>query len=133
MALTVVDAGVVIGVLAGHDAHHPRAKEALAAARDRGDRLVLPASAYAEVLVGPRRAGGEAADVVDRFLDAVPISIAPIDRRAAAHAAELRGRHRSLRLPDALVIAVAIELGADRLVTTDSAWPDVAVRVEVLR
>ena len=132
MALTVVDAGVVIGVLARHDAHHPRAKEALAAARDRGDRLVLPASAYAEVLVGPYRAGGEAHDVVDRFLDAVPISIASIDRRVAAHAAELRARHRSLRLPDALVVAVALELRADRLITTDRGWPDVDLTVEVL-
>jgi len=41
----------------------------------------------------------------------------------AASAAALRARHRTLKLPDALVIATASELDADRLVTTDRRWP----------
>ena len=42
---------------------------------------------------------------------------------AAVTAAALRARHRSLKLPDALVIATAIHLDADHLVTTDRRWP----------
>jgi hypothetical protein len=44
-------------------------------ARDRGDLLVLPASAYAECLVSTHRRGPEAVNVVDRFLDALPARV----------------------------------------------------------
>jgi predicted nucleic acid-binding protein len=37
--------------------------------------------------------------------------------------ATLRARHRSLELPDALVIATAEHSRADRLITTDRKWP----------
>ncbi len=130
MALTVVDAGVIIGLLDGQDAHHVAARAALAAARDRGDDLVLPAAAYAEILVAPNRHGRGAVETVDGFLDALPIRVEPIDRATAARAAELRAAHASVRLPDALVIATALVVGADRLLTTDRRWPDVGVLVE---
>jgi len=58
-------------------------------------------------------------DLVDR----VPIDIAPLDAEIAVAAAALRARHRSLKLPDALVIATAGHLDADHLVTTDRNWP----------
>jgi predicted nucleic acid-binding protein len=35
----------------------------------------------------------------------------------------LRARHARLRLPDALVIATAVERSADELITTDRRWP----------
>jgi predicted nucleic acid-binding protein len=38
-------------------------------------------------------------------------------------AAGMRARHPALKLPDALVIATAASLEADRLVTTDRGWP----------
>ena len=51
----------------------------------------------------------------------------------AAVAAELRSRNGNrLRLPDALVVATAIVLGAGRVVTTDGRWPDLPVRVDVV-
>jgi predicted nucleic acid-binding protein len=40
----------------------------------------------------------------------------------ARRAATMRSRHPSLRLPDALVIATAVELDADHLLTTDQRW-----------
>jgi hypothetical protein len=44
------------------------------------------------------------------------------------------GQHGpSLRLSDALVVAGATVLGADRIITTDARWPTLAVRIEVLR
>jgi predicted nucleic acid-binding protein len=122
MGLTVLDAGVVIGALDASDAHHAAVTDALAGLRSRGDTLVLPASAYAEVLVHPARRGSATVARVDSALDALGIEIAAADRDIARRAALLRGRHDALRLPDALVIATAGALDADELVTTDHRW-----------
>jgi predicted nucleic acid-binding protein len=133
MGLTVLDAGVVIAVLDARDAHHAAARDALREGRDLGDRLVLPASAYAECLVGPARQGSDALEVVDALLDQLPVTVEPATRTVAAEAAGLRAKHgRSLRLPDALVVATARVLGADLLLTTDARWPDVGVPVRVV-
>ena len=133
MALTVLDAGVVIALLERTDAHHGSARRAIEAARTRGDRLVLPAAAYAEVLVNPSRRGVQAIAIVDTFLDAMPIQIEPVSRAIAADAASLRARHRrGLRLPDALVVATAERLGADRLLTTDAHLPPTRIVVDVI-
>ena len=133
MGLTVLDAGIVIAVLDGDDAHHDAARAALTALLERGDRLALPASAYAEVMVGPSRKGGDASATVDAFVDALPAHVEPATREIARSASALRARHgRSLRLPDALVIATAHALGADVVLTTDSGWPDAGVGVAVV-
>ena len=123
MGLTVLDAGVVIGFLDGDDAHHAVAHRALVRAVDGHDRLVLPASAYAETLVGPSRLGPTAVAVVQRFVAHLPVELAPLDATIAEAAATLRATHRSLKLPDALVIATADVLDADLLLTTDRGWP----------
>ena len=122
MGLTVLDAGVVIAGLDADDAHHAAAADALTAARNRGDSFVLPASAYAETLVRPASRGAATVARVDSALDAMAIVVADADRTIARRAATLRARHPSLRLPDALVIATAIELEADHLLTTDQRW-----------
>jgi predicted nucleic acid-binding protein len=122
MGLTVLDAGVVIAGLDAEDAHHAAAADALGAARHRGDSFIVPASAYAEILVRPAAKGPATIARVDAALDALPISIADADREIARRAATLRARHPSLRLPDALVIATATELEADHLLTTDQLW-----------
>ena len=123
MGVTVLDAGVVIGFLDGNDVHHEAAHSALGAALDRHDRMVLPASAFAEVLVGPSRKSVEAVATVRGLVARVPIEIEPLGTEIALAAATLRGHHRSLKLPDALVIATASYLNADHLVTTDRGWP----------
>jgi len=123
MGLTVLDAGVIIGFLDGNDAHHPAARSALSDARRRGDRLVLPASAFAEILVGPSRTGPSEVAVVRRLVERVPIEVESLGAAVAVTAAALRARHPSLKLPDALVIATAAHLKADHLVTTDRHWP----------
>jgi predicted nucleic acid-binding protein len=133
VGLTVLDAGVIIGVLDATDAHHVMARDALAAAVERGDTLVVPASAYAECLVGPARRGESAVQKVNDFLFDVIAEVEPITRQVAAQAAQLRARHGSrLRLPDALVVALAMHLKADRLLTTDRGWPRVGLRVDLV-
>jgi predicted nucleic acid-binding protein len=133
MDLTILDAGVLIAVLNADDAHHDRARQALATLRARGDGLIVPASAYAEILVAPLRQRPEKGDAVDEFIDALPASVEPATRHIARRAAELRARHGPrVRLPDALVVATAIVLGAARVVTTDARWPELGVPVEVV-
>lgn len=132
MALTVLDAGVVIAVLEATDVHHEAARAALAGAAADGDRFVLPVSAYAEVMVGPNRRGSEAVATVDGFVDALPATVEPATRAIAASAAALRSAHPRLRLPDALVVATASSIRADRILTTDAGWPKLGVPVEVV-
>ena len=124
MGLTVLDAGVLIGFLDARDAHHDAAHKELVASRDRGDRLLLPASALAESLVAPSRRGDDAVRRVEAFLERLPVQVVPLDQPIAVAAAALRARHGGrLKLPDALVVATANVVGADVLVTTDRAWP----------
>ncbi len=133
MGLTVLDAGVLIAALDATDAHHAASVAALRAARQAGDGIVLPASAYAEALVGPSRRGAEAVATVDDFVDALPAAVEPVSREVAREAAGLRARHgRSLRLPDALVLATAVVVGADLVLTTDAEWPETGIAAQVV-
>jgi predicted nucleic acid-binding protein len=59
----------------------------------------------------------EVSSVADHFM------CPHLDEEIARQAAMLRARHRSLELPDALVIATAEHSRADRLITTDRKWP----------
>jgi len=133
MGLTVIDAGIVIAALDSSDAHHSASVEALRESRRSGDALVVPASAYAEALVGPSRRGADAVATVDALLDALPAAVEPATREVAREAAALRAKHgRALRLPDALVLATAAVVGADKVLTTDAGWPGSTVRVMVI-
>jgi predicted nucleic acid-binding protein len=123
MGLIHLDAGVIIGFLDARDAHHQTSRAALAAALQHGDHLALAASALAESLVGPARRGEPAVQAIRNLVERLPISIIPLDIEIATTAARLRAVHRSLRLPDALVIATAIEQAAHQLITTDRKWP----------
>ncbi|MFO1541301.1 MAG: PIN domain-containing protein, partial [Chloroflexota bacterium] len=63
----------------------------------------------------------------------LPVHVEPATRAVAAEAAVLRAHHgRALRLPDALVLATARVIDADRVITTDGRWPEVGVNVTVL-
>jgi len=124
MGLTVIDAGVLIGFLDAADGHNEASLQAFGDARDRQDRVVIAASAFAEALVAPSRAGADAVADVRGFVDHFPVEVVPLDEEIAVVAAGLRGQHAGkLKLPDALVVATAMHLGADVVVTTDRGWP----------
>ncbi len=128
MALTVVDASVLIALLDADDNLHPAATAALL--EHAGDDLTIPASAYSEALAGPARAGRIAAAraAVGNLL----LSVAPLSEAIAEEAAVLRARHQCLRLPDALVLATGACLHADSILTGDLRWRDLVSSVEVL-
>ncbi len=123
MGLTHFDAGVIIAFLDRDDVHHVAARSALSTALDDADRLSIAASALAECLVGPARRSTKAVQLVRTVIDRLPVSVVELDEAIATQAAVLRARHRSLELPDALVIATAEHSGANRLITTDRKWP----------
>lgn len=123
MGLTHLDAGVIIAFLDGADAHHNAARSALSTSLDNAERLAIAASALAECLVGPARRSTKAVELVRTVIDRLPVSVVHLDEEIATQAAMLRARHRSLKLPDALVIATAEHSSADRLITTDRKWP----------
>jgi len=129
VAVVVLDASVVIAFLDANDSHHTRAVSALSAAMTSD--VVLPASAYAEVLVEPWRRGADAVAHVRKFVADFGIRIEPLTAEVAERAARLRSRHRGLRLPDALVLAATDILDADVL-TCDRTWTRVSRRAEVI-
>lgn len=105
MAILILDASVVIALLDEHDTLHERSTAALR--RVMSDDLVIPASAYAEVLVGPFRRGAEKVAELEGTMARVPIRVEPVNAGVAREAARLRARHDKLRLADALVLATA--------------------------
>src|SRR5665213_4328672 len=124
MGLTIIDAGVLIGFLDENDVHHDASTREFEYARRRGDELAIPASALAESLVAPARSGEPSLEVVREFIDRLPVFVADLDAEVAIIAAQIRARHgQKLKLPDALVVATAINLEADVLVTSDRGWP----------
>jgi predicted nucleic acid-binding protein len=130
VAIVVLDASVVIAFLDGSDSHHEAAVVALT--RAEAENLVLPASAYAEMLVGPARRGSAALTAARQFVLDLALRIEPTTDRVAERAAILRAFHHSLRLPDALVLATADMLDASRVLTADRSWSRISRRVRVI-
>lgn len=126
--MIVLDASVLIALLDAGDALHAAARAALT--RHAGDDLRLPASAYAESLVGPAHRGQLA--VAKRAVAALLLQIVPITGQVAEEAAGLRARHPSLRLPDALVVATGSVLGAAVVLTGDARWRGLGQSISVL-
>lgn len=116
MEALILDASVLIGLLDTADRHHNRAVDDVEVADSEGHQLLLPASAYSETLVAFARA--RRLDEARRAITAMGISIVPLNDRIAEQAAELRASHDRLRLPDAIVLATARDLGG-RLLSYD--------------
>lgn len=116
MGSVALDASAVIAVFSGGDAHHDSAVAELSAALDLKHSLSIAVSAYSEVMVHAMRE--RRGDHLDSFFARLGVELVEIDRSVGRLAAVLRGQHRGLRLPDALVLAAARSRGA-RLLTFD--------------
>ena len=116
MEALILDASVLIGLLDTADVHHDRSIDDVEAADRKGQQLLLPASAYSETLVAFARA--RRLDEARRAIAAMGVTVVSLTDTIAERAAELRARHDRLRLPDAIVLATAQELGG-RLLSYD--------------
>jgi predicted nucleic acid-binding protein len=112
----ILDASVLIGLLDTADSHHARAIDDVEAADREGEQLLLPASAYSETLVAFART--RRIQEAREAITSMGITVVSLTDTIAERAAELRAGHRQLRLPDAIVLATAQELGA-RLLSYD--------------
>ena len=101
----VLDSDAVVGFLDRKDALHDAADTAI---RDlvREQRLLVSVVTYAEVLTGARL-GHDDEDHVRGFFSGLMSAVLPVDVAVADMAADLRSRRKSLRMPDALILATA--------------------------
>ena len=83
-----------------------------------------------QVLVGAHPAGAGHATQRRQGLEAA-FRIRPLDADIADEAARLRSRHRSLRMPDALVLITA-EIEDAEALTADATWPTLSPRAVLL-
>jgi predicted nucleic acid-binding protein len=105
MALVVFDSDVLIGFLHRDDAHHPEAVELMREAVAAGTRRWVCTVNYAEILVGPVRAGTQ--DRVERTMVGLNIETIGVDTGLAERAAAARAQ-TGVRLPDAFALATAM-------------------------
>ncbi|HEU5470066.1 MAG TPA: PIN domain-containing protein [Actinophytocola sp.] len=122
----------MIALFDSNDPHHTATLDVLRSGIEAGLDFSLPASVLSEVLVGATRHSDAAASARRHELRRLFGDVRVIDSDVAVAAARLRARHRSLRLPDALVIATAIVDDAESVLTADKRWADVDNRVQVL-
>jgi len=118
VGVALLDTSIVIAALNRDDALHEAASEAIRTERDR-HALAISALTYAELLVGPLRAGGRALGIVERF--AAHVRVADLSPDIARRAAELRAG-RGLKLPDAVIVATGLHLEAAVILTADARW-----------
>jgi predicted nucleic acid-binding protein len=123
VASVALDADVLIAFLDASDAQHETAVELLRPRLATGQQILIAAGVYAEILVRPLQRGSD--NAVEAFIDAIGATIVPIDRVIARRAAQLRGAHRALRLPDAISLATALVANAE-YVTLDRRLCNVA-------
>jgi predicted nucleic acid-binding protein len=132
MGTVVLDASIVLALFDAEDSLHVPAVAAARHRRGAGDEFLLPASVLAEVLVGAARRGDEELNTRRALAIAAFGSPHPINEKVAVAAARRRARHRSLRLPDALVLATADVVGADAVLTGDKRWEGMDPRIQVI-
>jgi predicted nucleic acid-binding protein len=105
MGVVVFDSDVLIGFLNRDDAHHQDAVESVRRSMAPGSRRLLCAVNYAEIMVGPIRAGTH--ELVDQMLVQFNIETIIVDMDLAKRAAAVRAR-TNLKLPDAFALATAV-------------------------
>ena len=116
-ALVLVDSAPFIYVLEDHAEYAPHFVGLFEAAEAGRLRVALTTVTLAEVLTGPYRAGQTAlAKRYEKTLSAY--QVVPMTASIAQLAAQLRSEYR-LKLPDAVQLASALEIGAAALVTHD--------------
>ena len=116
-ATVLVDTAPWICLLEDHAEFAPRFLGLFEAAERGQIQLALSTVSLAEVLTGPFKAGQTA--LAKRYETALcAYQVVPLSEAVASLAAQLRGQYR-LKLPDAVQLASALQIGASALVTHD--------------
>ena len=123
-ASVLVDTAPWIYVLESHPQFADRFVGLFEAAANRQVLIALSTITLAEVLTGPFKAGQTA--LAKRYEKALlRYRVVDVSAPIAALAAQLRAQYR-LKLPDALQLATALDLGAAALVTHDRDFSQVS-------
>jgi predicted nucleic acid-binding protein len=133
--LILLDSTVIVGFLDADDALHgatvARFKEIVGS-----HPLVASVISYAEVMTGVSL-GHHPKASVDGFFDALVRDLLPVDKPVAARAAALRGKRKSLPMPDALILATAdLDPEIETVLCADGDWPKIkglSCKVELLK
>jgi predicted nucleic acid-binding protein len=118
VGVALLDTSIVIAALNRDDILHQEASRAVQAEQGR-HALAISVFTYAEMLVGPLRAGADAVQIVERF--AAQVRIVDLSPSIARLAAELRAT-RGLKLPEAVIVATGLRIEAAVIVTADARW-----------
>lgn len=101
----ILDSDAVIGFLDSGDALHASADSAIRELL-REQRLLVSVVTYAEVLTGARLGHHDESRVAGFFAELIS-EVLSVDVAIADIAARLRARQKTLRMPDALILATA--------------------------
>ena len=101
----VLDSDAVVGFLDRNDPLHDAADATIRNLVGR-ERLLVSVVTYAEVLTGARLGHHDEHQVRGFFSDLIS-EVLPVDVDVADVAADLRSRRKSLRMPDAMILATA--------------------------
>jgi predicted nucleic acid-binding protein len=122
-ASLLIDSSVVLAYLAGGEAGSPRAEELFDAFVATGrNPASLSMVTVAEILVRPFQRSPAAVATAEAFLQHfADMRLVPVSYDVAREGARLRAS-TALPMPDALIVATAVVVGADLLVTEDRTW-----------
>jgi predicted nucleic acid-binding protein len=122
-ASLLIDSSVVLSYLTGAEASSARAEELFDAYIATGrNPASLSMVTVAEILVRPFRRGPAAVATAEAFLQHfADIRLVPVTYDVAREGARLRAS-TDLPMPDALIIASGLVVGADAIVTDDRTW-----------
>jgi predicted nucleic acid-binding protein len=127
--LSVLDASVLIALLDEEDVGRPVARTAVDGSK-RDHDLLIPVTAFSESIVAPYRRSRRDGQRAEAALAALG-NLVDVTRDIANRAAQLRAT-RQIELPDALILATAMQVAADQILTLDRRWRGVDSRVRLL-
>ncbi len=127
--LSVVDASVLIALLDEKDVGRPVARAAVEESK-RDHDLLIPVTAFSESIAAPYRRSRGDGQRAEAALTALG-SLVEVTRAIASQAAQLRAT-RQIKLPDALILATAMQVAATQILTLDRRWRGVDTRVRLL-
>jgi predicted nucleic acid-binding protein len=118
VGVVVFDSDVLIGFLSARDAHHAEAVQIVRTSLAPGNRRLICAVNYSEILIGPLRTGAH--ERIERMLKQFAIDVVAVDPELAFRAAAVKAE-TNLKLPDAYALATALQ-------TEERGLPDVRLQ-----